>query len=150
MQAHNRLTLRIFFFLWVIVSVSVSVSAELPQPYKQLINKYNFKKDSFSIVVKNLTAPEKKAIIYNGSKNFNPASLTKIITSFIALDKLGPNYKWESDFYYTGQLKDSTLQGDLIFVGRGDASFSIDNLEFLIREIQKKRDKKNRGEFNFR
>ena len=45
MQAHNRLTLRIFFFLWVIVSVSVS--AELPQPYKQLISKYNFKKDSY-------------------------------------------------------------------------------------------------------
>jgi len=61
MQAHNRLTLKIFFFLWFIVSVSVSVSAELPQPYKQLINKYNFKKDSFSIVVKNLTAPEKKS-----------------------------------------------------------------------------------------
>ena len=143
MQAHNRLILKIFFFLWVIVSVSVS--AELPQPYKQLINKYNFKKDSFSIVVKNLTAPEKKAIIYNGSKNFNPASLTKIITSFIALDKLGPNYKWKSDFFYTGQLKDGTLQGDLIFVGRGDASFSIDNLEFLIREIQKKGIKKIEG-----
>jgi D-alanyl-D-alanine carboxypeptidase/D-alanyl-D-alanine-endopeptidase (penicillin-binding protein 4) len=143
MQANNRLTLKIFFFLWVIVSVSVS--AELPQPYKELINKYNFKKDSFSIVVKNLTAPEKKAIIYNGSKNFNPASLTKIITSFIALDKLGPNYKWKSDFYYTGQLKDDTIQGDLIFVGRGDASFSIDNLEFLIREIQKKGIKKIEG-----
>ena len=143
MQAHNRLTLRIFFFLWVIVSVSVS--AELPQPYKQLISKYNFKKDSYSFVVKNLTAPEKKAIIYNGSKNFNPASLTKIITSFIALDELGPNYKWKSDFYYTGQLKDDTLQGDLIFVGRGDASFSIDNLESLIREIQKKGIKKIEG-----
>ena len=63
---------------------------------------------------------------------------------------MGPNYKLKSDFYYTGQLKDGTLQGDLIFVGRGDASFSIDNLEFLIREIQKKGDKKNRGEFNFR
>ena len=141
MQAHNRLTLRIFFFLWVIVSVSVS--AELPQPYKQLISKYNFKKDSYSFVVKNLTAPEKKAIIYNGSKNFNPASLTKIITSFIALDELGPNYKWKSDFYYTGQLKGDTLHGDLIFVGKGDASFSIDNLEFLIREIQKKGIKNN-------
>jgi D-alanyl-D-alanine carboxypeptidase/D-alanyl-D-alanine-endopeptidase (penicillin-binding protein 4) len=143
MQANNRLILKIFFFLWVIVSLSVS--AELPQPYKELINKYNFKKDSFSIVVKNLSAPEKKAIIYNGSKNFNPASLTKIITSFIALDKLGPNYKWKSDFYYTGQLKDDTIQGDLIFVGRGDASFSIDNLEFLIREIQKKGIKKIEG-----
>ena len=134
MQAHNRLTLRIFFFLWVIVSVSVS--AELPQPYKQLISKYNFKKESYSFVVKNLTAPEKKAIIYNGSKNFNPASLTKIITSFIALDKLGPNYKLRSDFYYTGQLNNDTLEGDLIFVGRGDASFSTDNLESLRRLIQ--------------
>ena len=143
MQSHSRMTLKIFFFLLVIVSVSVS--AEMPQPYKSLISKYNFKKDSYSFVVKNLTNPQKKAIIYNGSKNFNPASLIKIITSFIALEKLGPNYKWRSDFYYTGELKDHILQGDIIFVGRGDASFSIDNLESLIREIQKKGIKKIEG-----
>ena len=143
MQLHRKMTLIIFFFLLVIVSVSVS--AEMPQPYKTLISKYNFKKDSYSFVVKNLTNPQKKAIIYNGSKNFNPASLIKIITSFIALEKLGPNYKWRSDFYYTGELKDHILQGDIIFVGRGDASFSIDNLESLIREIQKKGIKKIEG-----
>ena len=140
MQSHSRMTLKIFFFLLVIVSVSVS--AEMPQPYKALISKYNFKKDSYSFVVKNLTNPQKKVIIYNGSKNFNPASLIKIITSFIALDILGPNYKWRSDFYYTGEVKEHILQGDIIFVGRGDASFSIDNLESLIREIQKKGIKK--------
>lgn len=143
MQSHSRMTLKIFFFLLVIVSVSVS--AEMPQPYKTLISKYNFKKDSYSFVVKNLTNPQKKVIIYNGSKNFNPASLIKIITSFIALEKLGPNYKWRSDFYYTGELKGHILQGDIIFVGRGDASFSIDNLESLIREIQKKGIKKIEG-----
>mgnify|MGYP001493269006 CR=1 FL=1 len=144
MQSHSTMSLKIlFFFLWIIISVSVS--AEIPQPYKALISKYNFKKDSYSFVVKDLTNPLKKAIIYNGSKKFNPASLTKIITSFIALNKLGPNYKWRSDFYYTGQLKDQILQGDLIFVGRGDASFSIDNLESLIREVQKKGIKKIEG-----
>ncbi len=143
MQSHSRMTLKIFFFLLVIVSVSVS--AEMPQPYKTLISKYNFKKDSYSFVVKNLTNPQKKVIIYNGSKNFNPASLIKIITSFIALDILGPNYKWRSDFYYTGEVKEHILQGDIIFVGRGDASFSIDNLESLIREIQKKGIKKIEG-----
>jgi len=143
MRSHRRMILKIFFFLWVIVSFSIS--AEMPQSYKTLISKYNFKKDSYSFVVKNLTNPQKKAIIYNGSKNFNPASLTKIISSFIALDKLGPNYKWRSDFYYTGDLKDHILQGDIIFVGRGDASFSIDNLEYLIREIQKKGIKKIEG-----
>ena len=143
MQSHSRMTLKIFFSLLVIVSVSVS--AEMPQPYKTLISKYNFKKDSYSFVVKNLTNPQKKVIIYNGSKNFNPASLIKIITSFIALEKLGPNYKWRSDFYYTGELKGHILQGDIIFVGRGDASFSIDNLESLIREIQKKGIKKIEG-----
>lgn len=143
MQSHSRMTLKIFFFLLVIVSVSVS--AEMPQPYKTLISKYNFKKDSYSFVVKNLTNPQKKVIIYNGSKNFNPASLIKIITSFIALEKLGPNYKWRSDFYYTGEVKEHILQGDIIFVGRGDASFSIDNLESLIREIQKKGIKKIEG-----
>tara|TARA_B110000238_G_scaffold17416_1_gene17080 strand:- start:759 stop:962 length:204 start_codon:yes stop_codon:yes gene_type:complete len=54
------MTLKIFFFLLVIVSVSVS--AEMPQPYKSLISKYNFKKDSYSFVVKNLTNPKKKQL----------------------------------------------------------------------------------------
>ncbi len=62
MQSHSRMTLKIFFFLLVIVSVSVS--AEMPQPYKSLISKYNFKKDSYSFVVKNLTNPKKKVVIY--------------------------------------------------------------------------------------
>ena len=143
MHAPSIVTLKIFFSLWVIVSASAS--AEMPQKYKTLISKYNFKNDSYSFIVKNLTNPKKKPIIYNGNKNFNPASLTKIITSFIALDKLGPNYKWRSDFYYTGEIEDYTLQGDLIFVGRGDASFSINDLESLIRKIQKKGIKKIEG-----
>ncbi|MBT7690305.1 MAG: D-alanyl-D-alanine carboxypeptidase/D-alanyl-D-alanine-endopeptidase [Nitrosomonadales bacterium] len=143
MRSHNKPILKTLFYLWIFVSVSVY--AEVPESYKALMSKYNFKKDSYSFIVKNLTNPKEKAIIHNGNKNFNPASLTKIITSFIALDELGPNYKWRSDFYYTGEIKDNTLQGDLIFFGRGDASFSINDLEVLIRKIQKKGIKKIEG-----
>ena len=143
MQSITRLFLKIFFFLWSFVSISIY--AEIPQSYKALLSKYDFDKNSYSFVVKNLSNPKEEAIIFNGDKNFNPASLTKIITAFIALDRLGPNFKWRSDLSYTGVVKDNTLQGDLIFYGRGDASFSVSDLEDLIRDIQKKGIKKIEG-----
>ena len=42
-------------------------------------------------------------------------------------------------------LVDDALNGDLIFKGRGDATFSINNLEDSIRKIQRNGIKKIKG-----
>lgn len=44
---------------------------------------------------------------------FTPASTTKIITAMIALDRLGKDYRFKTDFYYT-------VNQDLIIIGHGD------------------------------
>jgi len=142
MPSVNKIILKFFCLAWLLFSINIY--AEITQTYQSLLSKYEFKKDSYSLIVKNLTASSEAPIIHNGNKSFNPASLTKIITGFIALDKMGPNFKYHSDFSYTGKLVGDTLQGDLIFYGRGDASFSVDDLEKLIREIQEKGIKKLR------
>ena len=143
MPSVNKIILKFFCLTWLLFSINIY--AEITQTYQSLLSKYEFKKDSYSLIVKNLTASSEAPIIHNGNKSFNPASLTKIITGFIALDKMGPNFKYHSDFSYTGKLVGDTLQGDLIFYGRGDASFSVDDLEKLIREIQEKGIKKIEG-----
>lgn len=61
-------------------------------------------------------------IIYqhNSKKLMMPASNEKIPTSAAALIKLGPNFQYETQIYYTGSISDSVLNGDLIIVGSGD------------------------------
>lgn len=59
----------------------------------------------------------------NADRLFMPASNQKIPTAAAALLNLGPNYKFETKLYYTGEIKDSVLHGDLIIQGSGDPTF---------------------------
>lgn len=59
----------------------------------------------------------------NADKMFMPASNNKIITSAVALISLGPDFKFETKLYYSGEIADSVLNGDLIVVGNGDPTF---------------------------
>lgn len=49
-----------------------------------------------------------------------PASNVKLITTGLALKDLGPDFRFETTLAYNGQIKDSTLVGDLYIVGGGD------------------------------
>src|SRR5262249_9194912 len=40
----------------------------------------------------------------NRNEGFNPASVTKVATSFAALSKLGPEYHFETAFYADGEI----------------------------------------------
>lgn len=64
---------------------------------------------------------------YNEGALFNPASVLKIVTSIAALDKLGANYRFHTEFRANGELNPKTgeLSGDLLVISGGDPSFSI-------------------------
>jgi D-alanyl-D-alanine carboxypeptidase/D-alanyl-D-alanine-endopeptidase (penicillin-binding protein 4) len=56
----------------------------------------------------------------NADKMFMPASNEKILTSSAALIELGPDFQFETYLTYSGNLKDSVLEGDIIVFGNGD------------------------------
>ncbi len=57
----------------------------------------------------------------NSTVSYTPASLTKLISTGIALELLGPNYRFTTNLKYTGSLDiDGTLNGNLVIVGSGD------------------------------
>lgn len=64
---------------------------------------------------------------WNERALFNPASVLKLATSLAALDKLGTQYRFRTEFRTTGEIDSKTgeLNGDLILVSGGDPSFSI-------------------------
>lgn len=56
----------------------------------------------------------------NAHKLMIPASLTKIVTTITALNTLGEDYRFSTQIYMRGTVKDSTLTGDIMVVGGGD------------------------------
>ena len=138
---------KLLFFVFVVV-FSLSVHAEQSDDLKKVINSYNFNTSEFSFGFLNLANDEIVAL-HNEKKLFNSASLVKIITTYIGLKELGPGFRWRSDFYYTGDIVGETLKGNLVFKGKGDASFSVQDLEDMIREIQRKGIKRIEGNLLF-
>ena len=58
----------------------------------------------------------------NPDQMFCPASVTKLFTTAGAMTEFGAEYRFKTPVVRRGEVKDGTLTGDLILVGRGDMS----------------------------
>jgi D-alanyl-D-alanine carboxypeptidase/D-alanyl-D-alanine-endopeptidase (penicillin-binding protein 4) len=61
---------------------------------------------------------------HEAGKLFVPASNQKILTTAVAFAQLGPDFRFRTIVGTTGAVRDGTLGGDLIVIGRGDPSVS--------------------------
>ena len=63
----------------------------------------------------------------NEDTPFNPASVIKLATTLAALNRLGPNHRFHTDFLANGEIDEKTgeLNGELILFSGRDPSFSI-------------------------
>lgn len=76
----------------------------------------------------------------------NPASLMKLYTTGVALDKLGPAWTWQTPVYATGPIEHGVLQGNLVIVGRGDPSLTIERVWLLLRQVRARGVREVRGD----
>jgi serine-type D-Ala-D-Ala carboxypeptidase/endopeptidase (penicillin-binding protein 4) len=72
--------------------------------------------------------PERGQILYshNAHRKFVPASNMKILSSAAALSLLGPDYRYETELWGVGPLRQThgVLEGDLVLRATGDPTFS--------------------------
>ena len=60
---------------------------------------------------------------HQGKNPLAAASLTKIATTLAALSKWGGNHQFVTKIFYTGEIQEGILEGDLIVLGDGDPFF---------------------------
>jgi D-alanyl-D-alanine carboxypeptidase/D-alanyl-D-alanine-endopeptidase (penicillin-binding protein 4) len=61
---------------------------------------------------------------WNSDHLMRPASNLKLLTSAALLNKLGPDFRFQTPVYGIGELQDSVWSGDLLIVGKGDPTIS--------------------------
>lgn len=60
----------------------------------------------------------------NSSRLQTPASNQKVITSAVAAERLGWDYRYSTKIYSTGPLNGADLEGDLVIVSNGDPTIN--------------------------
>ena len=76
----------------------------------------------------------------------NPASVMKLVTTYAALDQLGPAFTFHTDVLYTGELADGVLTGDLILRGGGDPKLTYERLWQLAHQLRSRGVREIRGD----
>ena len=61
---------------------------------------------------------------WNADKLMVPGSTTKLLTEGTLLNLLGPDYQFHTRVYRTGEIKNNTLEGDIVIVASGDPNLS--------------------------
>ena len=75
-------------------------------------------------------------VAHNARQSMNPASVMKLLTTYAALDLLGPAYTWKTTVWTEAAPIDGRLDGNVYLRGSGDPRFTIEHLWGLLRQLR--------------
>jgi len=119
----------------LLAGFAASAHAQLPDTVQEALRKAKLPESAVSL----WTAPVasgKARWSHNADQARNPASVMKLLTSYAALDLLGPAYTWETTALLDGTLSDGVLKGNLVLRGSGDPFLTWDRLGGFLRELR--------------
>ncbi|MEK7835992.1 MAG: D-alanyl-D-alanine carboxypeptidase, partial [Pseudomonadota bacterium] len=132
--------------LWLALAAAAQDGlTRLPQPVVQALRQSGIPESSVGIFVQEVTA--QRPLLASGEERvLNPASTIKLVTTFAALDMLGPAYRWATEIYATGALRDDVLDGNLIIKGYGDPRLTLENFWLMLRSLRARGVREIRGD----
>lgn len=110
-------------------------AAGLSSNVNQLLQKHKLGSQSLSAVTIPLNG-QGAALRYNADIPVNPASTMKLVTTYAALELLGPSYRWNTDLLTDGNVRDGVLHGNLYLRGGGDPKLNMEKLWMLLRDLR--------------
>ena len=111
------------------------VNATLTPKVQQALKTNKLQDDALSLVLLPLTGPGVPTV-FNADVSMNPASTMKLVTTYAALEMLGPTHQWKTEFYTDGTLNNGILQGNLYLKGGGDPKLNMEKLWLLMRDLR--------------
>lgn len=97
--------------------------ALLRRAIDSLVDQPEFRNANWGVLVVDPAAGDTLVSI-NAGKLFLPASNMKLVTTAVALTRLGADYRWVTTVAARGRLRRGVLDGDLLVFGRGDPTVS--------------------------
>ncbi len=130
-----RYASRYLFGLLIAGLVVSAHAADLPAAFAAALRQAGIPSDHVAVVVQPLDAAE-PLLSLNAEAAMNPASVMKLVTSFAALNQLGPGYAWSTDIWADGSIADGVLAGDLVVKGYGDPTLTLERMWLLQRALR--------------
>ncbi|MDH5648755.1 MAG: D-alanyl-D-alanine carboxypeptidase/D-alanyl-D-alanine-endopeptidase [Gammaproteobacteria bacterium] len=113
------------------------VLEDLPVPVMRVLKQHRVGADSLSVYVHKIGEPT-PLLSWNPDKPRNPASTIKLLTTFVALEELGPAYTWRTEAYVKSPVEGGVTSSDLYLKGYGDPYLVTEYFWRMLRGVRKK------------
>lgn len=110
-------------------------SDSLPYVVQRLLLRNKVSQDSLSVFIQDVSESTPLVDTASGVPR-NPASAMKLLTTFVALEALGPAYTWKTATYATKAIRDGRLDGDLYLKGGGDPFLTTERFWKFLLELR--------------
>lgn len=105
--------------LFVVCSSLMANAETLPATVRAALKQAGLPESSLGTWVQEDRA-QQPLLALGAERAMNPASTMKLVTTYSALELLGPAFSWKTEAYAGGELTGETLDGALILKGYGD------------------------------
>ncbi len=124
-------------WLACVAFIAQAAQADLPPKIQAIIDGHRIPSGGVSIVVQAVDEDAPRLAL-NADTPRNPASAVKLVTTWTALDMLGPNHTWRTRVYALGPIEGGVLKGDLLIKGYGDPYLVLEDFWKLVGDIRRK------------
>lgn len=125
------------FLLLFALCPLVTEAAELPASVHAALRAAGIPPTGVGVVVQEIAAP-RPAIAVNPATPMNPASVMKLVTTYAALEMLGPAYRWKTEAWIDGE--------NLVLKGYGDPKLNLESFWMLLRNLRSRGLREIRGD----
>lgn len=125
--------------------VHAQYGEHLPAPVAQALKAAGLPQGSVAVLVQEAGARFPRVSVNTG-RPMSPASVMKLVTTYAALETLGPAYTWRTEAWAAGGIREGVLEGDLHLKGYGDPKFTFESLWLMLHRLRARGVREIRGD----
>ncbi|RYF25063.1 MAG: D-alanyl-D-alanine carboxypeptidase/D-alanyl-D-alanine-endopeptidase [Comamonadaceae bacterium] len=108
----------------------------LPPAVEAALARAKVPREALSVVVIDAEGRQPARLSYRADVPSNPASVMKLVTTYAALDLLGPAFTWDTPVYLDAKPQGGSLQGNVYIKGQGDPKLVVERLWLLMKRLR--------------
>jgi len=116
--------------------VSAQENHVLPAAVRTALARAKVPPDALSVQVMEVQGHNAPRLSWRAQVAVNPASVMKLVTTYVALDVLGPAFTWTTPVYLDAAPQAGVLRGNVYIQGRGDPKLVVERLWLLLRRLR--------------
>lgn len=121
--------------LALLLAARLAAAQSLPATVETALKRAHIPLTSVAAYVQDVDGT-RPLLAHNAAQAMNPASTMKLLTTYAALELLGPAYVWKTEAYAGGSVLGGALQGDLVLKGYGDPKLTLERFWLLLRRLR--------------